>query len=42
VVLTGPEIERQVAQGKIEISPFEQKNVGPNSLDLRLQPELLV
>jgi len=42
VVLTGPEIERQVAQGKIEISPFEQKNVGPNSLDLRLHPELLV
>ena len=38
--LTGPEIERQVALGAIVIYPFNQEQLGPNSYDLLLGPEL--
>ena len=41
-LLTGPEIEAQVASGAIYVDPFIPDNVGPNSLDLRLYPELKV
>lgn len=40
--LTGPEIERLVREGKITIDPFVPEHVGPNSVDLRLHPELTV
>ena len=42
MVLTGPEIERQVKLGSIEFDPYEPKNVGPNSMDMRLHPELFI
>jgi len=36
MILTGPEIIRQVHKKRIHIHPFEPKHVGPNSCDLRL------
>lgn len=41
MILTGPEIIRQVALGNIEISDFDTKRVNPNSYNLRLHNELL-
>lgn len=41
-MLTGPEIERQVAAGRIVIDPFDPKRVNPNSVNLRLSSHLLV
>jgi dCTP deaminase len=41
-MLTGPEIKKQIAEGKIGIEPFNPAHVGPNSVDLTLSPELLV
>jgi dCTP deaminase len=41
MVLTGPEIARQIEQGNIHISPFEPKHLGPNSYDVTLNPRLL-
>lgn len=35
-VLTGPEIETRVADGRIIIDPYDPRWVGPNSLDLHL------
>lgn len=40
--LTGPEIERQVAEGRIVIDPLDPECVGPNSIDLHLHPDLMV
>ena len=42
MILTGPEIEKQVAAGRINITPWVSKNAGPNSVDLRLHPEIQV
>ena len=41
MILTGEEIIRQVAFGRIHISPFIKKNINPNSYNYRLAPELL-
>ena len=41
-MLTGPEIARQVAAGRIAIDPFDPARVGSNSYDLTLSPDLLV
>lgn len=41
-MLTGPEIERQIALGRIVIYPLHPECVGPNSVDLHLADELLV
>jgi dCTP deaminase len=38
--LTGSEIVKQREAGKIVIDPFDPKNVGPNSVDLTLSPEI--
>jgi deoxycytidine triphosphate deaminase len=35
-MLTGPEILREVRQGRIEIDPFVEENIQPSSVDLRL------
>lgn len=42
MILTGPEIVRQVRRGGITVTPFDEALVGPNSLDVRLGPALLV
>lgn len=36
MILTGPEISRQVSLGRITISPFTQAQVNPNSYNFRL------
>ena len=41
MILTGPEIIRQIEKGKIEIDPFVSEHVGANSVDLRLGPEIV-
>ena len=35
-ILSGPEIEKAMERGEIEIDPFEKKNINPASIDLRL------
>jgi dCTP deaminase len=40
MILTGPEIVRQVGLSRIHIDPFEPETVGPNSYDLRLGGDL--
>lgn len=40
MILTGPEIRREVDAGHIKIDPFDPTAVGPNSVDLRLGSEL--
>ncbi len=35
-ILTGEEIKREIADGNISITPYEEKNVQPASIDLRL------
>lgn len=42
MILTGKEILNQIEKGNIEIDPFDQKNLNPNSLDLRLADKLLI
>lgn len=39
--LTGPLIEAEIAAGRIEITPFDPRLVGPDSVDLHLHPEIL-
>jgi dCTP deaminase len=36
MILTGPQIERAVAEQAITISPFRKRQLGPNSYDFRL------
>ena len=36
MILTGPEIKKQVKLGKIHISPFIEENINPNSYNFRL------
>jgi dCTP deaminase len=40
VILTGPEIHKQLKSGNIRIDPFERKQLNPNSYNLRLHPLL--
>jgi len=42
VILTGPEILRQYRLGKINIEPFNEERINPNSYNLRLAPQLAV
>ncbi len=42
MVLTGPEILRQMELGNIHISPFHPEHLGPNSYDVTLNSRLLV
>ncbi len=42
MILTGPEIKNQVAQGKIRIDLFRPEQVNTNSYDLRLGNKYLV
>jgi len=42
MVLTGPEIIRQIDAGAIHIAPFVPAHVGPNSYDVTLNEKLLV
>lgn len=39
-VITGPEIERRIREGRIEVDPYDPSCVGSNSLDLHLGDEL--
>jgi len=41
MILTGPEISREVAAGRIIISPFNDAQVNPNSYNYRLGPLLI-
>lgn len=41
-MLTGREIERQIKKGNISISPYDPKQLNPNSYNLKLHPELLI
>lgn len=36
MILTGPEIKKQVKLGKIHIFPFDEENINPNSYNFRL------
>jgi dCTP deaminase len=42
MVLTGPEILKQMALGTIHIAPFQPAHLGPNSYDVTLNSKLLV
>ncbi len=42
MLLTGPEILRRIGTGEIVITPFNPKQLGPNSYNIRLAPELEV
>lgn len=42
MILTGPEIERRLAAGEIEIEPRGGLKFGPNSVDLTLADRVLV
>ena len=35
-ILTGSEIKRQIEEGRIEISPYFEEKVQPNSYDISL------
>lgn len=41
-MLTKAEIERQIKKGNIGISPYDPSCVNPNSINLKLHPQLLV
>jgi|SRR5215475_5275591 len=41
MILTGPEIHRQVCEGNIEIAPFIYDHLNPNSYNYRLGPLVL-
>jgi dCTP deaminase len=42
MILSGKEIQKQVAAGMILIEPFDHKLINPNSYNLRLHNELLI
>lgn len=42
MILSGLEIQKQVQKGCIEITPFCEKQLNPNSYNLRLHEDLLV
>lgn len=41
MILTGPEIQRRVGTGEIEIAPFDSSRINPNSYDFLLGGEIL-
>lgn len=41
MILSGVEIERHLG-GKIRITPFDRKNIGPNSYNMHLHDELMI
>lgn len=41
MILTGPEIKRQMDLGEICIDPFNEKHIGPNSYDVTLNSKLI-
>jgi len=42
MILSGLEIKQQVAEGKIIIDPYDERQLNPNSYNLRLYNELVV
>lgn len=40
-MLTGHEIQKQIQKGNIEITPYDEKCINPNSYNLKLHPQLL-
>jgi len=40
MILTGPEISKQVKKGNIVIDPFDPASINPNSYNLTLAPEI--
>lgn len=42
MILTGPEIQKRIDDGRIVIDPFDPGLVNPNSYNLRLHDELMV
>lgn len=42
MILTGPEIKKRIAAGEIQITPYNEANVNPNSVNLTLDNKLLV
>jgi len=42
MILSGLEIKKQIAEGRIKIDPYDEKRLNPNSYNLRLHNELLV
>lgn len=42
MVLSGLEIKKQISEGKINIEPFNEKSLNPNSYNLKLHNELLI
>ena len=42
MILSGLEIKRQIEQGSIGITPFDERCINPNSYNLKLHNELLV
>ncbi|MDR2932511.1 MAG: dCTP deaminase [Oscillospiraceae bacterium] len=42
MILSGLEIERQIKEGRIKITPYDRRYLNPNSYNLRLHSELLV
>ncbi len=42
MILSGNEIKRQIAAGTVVITPYDERQMNPNSYNLRLHDELLV
>lgn len=42
MILSGLEIEKEIAKGNVVIDPFDRARLNPNSYNLRLHDELLV
>jgi len=42
MILTGPEIVKEIEKGSIQINPFDKNRVNPNSYNLSLHKDLLV
>ena len=42
MILSKPEIIREIRKGRIQIDPYEKKNIGPASIDLTLANEFFV
>lgn len=42
MILSGVEIENEIAKGNVVITPFDKSQLNPNSYNLRLHSELLV
>lgn len=39
-ILTGPKLKEQISKGEISLTPYEEKLVGTNSIDMRLHPRV--